>query len=637
MNNIKPTIMSKEECINLLDSFLEEYEQYHFLYKPEIKDNIIKNLQRARKEFDSSCFFVLIVGPLKSGKSSFVNILTRANVSPTDVLECTAIPTIIGKAENSQINNIVSYYIKDNLLENGDESEISKNIFNLLVDVLRGIEPTSVLDELIDRRYDEATKENITEIVMVSDGEIQRKPVLATIDVPGNMETIIDNQIMIIDMPGLDGQKINDKKPLYKSMVERADFIFFVQSTTSAINEATNDFLTWLLQNKLTNVPLRLIHNYHDSLYFIKDEITQNMVNRQVKAGLKCIKNKFHVERDFEHQVFNFAKIGKNLMGLEDVAAAYVDDVIKDTEQFMRWEQEIIQKLKSERQIIKDRNSITKCKEYLTISKSSLEKIVEDVDHRIEELLTEHSKILGYSDDLRNLDISFENLKKVFEDNIVTFRIEESYANELNKVTDSIYIQSDSIKGKELKNKIDKYAELYSNISFLGENTAMWTFLKTNIQETLTSSFNPLTDAIMASLSERLKSGKIGKIDLSINSKLIPIGLSRFEPDYSDIEEKVMWGEFRSPFDKNYKGGVAKEYIKWYKETCTQVMLKKKITEYSDSVKLSFEKIRIELLNSILEQLNAPIENAKETIEQEIKLLKAQQDTVKDMINKLKS
>ena len=95
---------------------------------------------------------------------------------------------------------------------------------------------------------------------------------------------------MAIDMPGLDGGEINwNNNPLYTRMVKRADFIFFVQSSTTTINESSVDFLRWLLNNKETNVPLRLIHNEHDSLYFLKEEVRKEKIEKQVEAAKRFI------------------------------------------------------------------------------------------------------------------------------------------------------------------------------------------------------------------------------------------------------------------------------------------------------------------------------------------------------------
>ncbi len=624
-----PGEKTRDSYIALLDSFNEEFSGTEFIYRPETKEKIFKGLRRARKEFDSSRFFVLIVGPLKSGKSSFVNILTRANVSPTDVLECTAIPTIIGQADGAHLNQIISYHIKEQILKDDDESEVSKQIFNLLIDVLRGLEPASVLDKYIDKKFFDATPENINDIVMVNDNTSEPKPILATIGVPGNPETIIGNQVTIIDMPGLDGKDVNDKKPLYKSMIERADFIFFVQSTTSAINEATNEFLTWLLQNKLTDVPLRLIHNHHDSLHFVKDEITDKMIQRKVDDGVKCIKSKFNVSRNFEHHVFNFAKIGKYLTKAEDIKEHKLDGIQIDAENYLAWEKDIIRMLKAERQTIKDRNSITKCEEYIDKSISSLQDLDHDIDGRINSLKELSAKISRYFDDISNREVSFEELERKVDENILNFRINEAYSNEITKIVNGAAIGSGKISGKDLKGKISAYASMFSEFPFLGENTKMWSFLKKDIQELMTETFSRMAGEMTARLSEVLNE-KVEEIEIRINDALLPVTLGVFDPVFSDIEEKT-W----LVVDRKYKSEEAKEYIRWYGQYCMEVLLPGMIASYVTDAKHSFEQIRLDLTNRIIKRLDIPVNKAVKAISSEIRQLDNQKSVIKGMIGKL--
>ena len=61
---------------------------------------VISQLSKAEnrsKEYENGTFIVLVVGPVKSGKSTLVNLIANAYVSPTHFLECTVRPSIISQ------------------------------------------------------------------------------------------------------------------------------------------------------------------------------------------------------------------------------------------------------------------------------------------------------------------------------------------------------------------------------------------------------------------------------------------------------------------------------------------------------------------------------------------------------------
>ena len=65
----------------------------------EIVYKSIQKLTNRASEFDGGSFLILVVGPVKSGKSTLVNLIAHAHVSPTHFLECTVRPSIISKGQ----------------------------------------------------------------------------------------------------------------------------------------------------------------------------------------------------------------------------------------------------------------------------------------------------------------------------------------------------------------------------------------------------------------------------------------------------------------------------------------------------------------------------------------------------------
>ena len=613
------THQTKEQCINILDSFLKQYTNEDLGKFNKELEVIINKLSRARKEFDSTCFFVLIVGPLKSGKSSFVNILTRAQVSPTDVLECTAIPTIIGKAEGEHRKKITGYY------QQQQNSATPQDVFNQIIDVLRGIEPQSTLETMITKETKEANIENLNDMIMVN--ENTNRPLLATIGVDKN--GFIDDQIMIIDMPGLDGRIVNDKNPLYQSMVERADFIFFVQSSTSAINEATNDFLKWLLSNKLTQVPIRLIHNHHESLHFIKDEETQEMVERQIKAGEQCIKDMFNVTREFNHYKFNFAKIGYALMNPDKIKPEQIDSLNTYIEEYKKWEEEITQKLKEERQRIKDENCVTKCSGYISESLAIIAAIKQHISNRQAEIESKKLELNGLPNLIKAKEVSFADMHSIIENKLVTLNIHQSLDTHIDIKTNSICESISSKKtGAELKSLINDLAKAYSAINILDKCSDIWYYLRQETHQTILNAFNIVLEQVAKVLNDNIAWEK------DIDEELLPTSISAFTPCYFDIEENYQLRDIFSihvPWTKRYyQTNESKEYLKKYKKDCME-LCQGKINGYLKEVQLAAKNIKHKWVKNIISQLEERTATIVTALAQETKTLTQYQKTLNEM------
>ena len=62
-----------------------------------------QKLNNRVSEFDGGSFLILVVGPVKSGKSTLVNLIAHAHVSPTHFLECFL---VVGTNAASGINRL---------------------------------------------------------------------------------------------------------------------------------------------------------------------------------------------------------------------------------------------------------------------------------------------------------------------------------------------------------------------------------------------------------------------------------------------------------------------------------------------------------------------------------------------------
>lgn len=610
----------KNLMMEKLDTFIGRYKNTSLYIENEKHNGVMKQLVRARREFESTRFFVLVVGPVKSGKSSFVNILARNTVSPTDVTECTAIPTIIGKANTVHYNKIVSYKSNVANINNGDA-------FDNIIDVLRGIAEPSIFEGEIKQEVTECSDENLKRILTISslnDNVEEAMPLLATI---GIEETpFINDEIMAIDMPGLDGGEINwNNNPLYTRMVKRADFIFFVQSSTTTINESSVDFLRWLLNNKETNVPLRLIHNEHDSLYFLKEEVRKEKIEKQVEAAKRFILANVPNQHDLDFgcYVLNLAKVGKSLMVPQEIRKDFVDNLEKVKAEYEIKEKEIVDELKNKRLQYKERNCINRSVHHILQANHEYGLIVQTI---LDKLSNVENVISNYYE-LRNLmekmEISFAQLKEDFENRIISERIETRYVDEIEQIT-QLYIERNigkEFSGKELKGHIDNLVEKYNSIPLLDKNSTIYKFLEKSLREVIYKKYNE-------SLKEICKLLQMTRDSFHVSIKIEFQKYLKFTPYYEGINpRRYLFG-----FEIIYRVNECRDKINAFKEYVVKDSLPVVFKEYKKNILKSFEGICKKWKNDMFMELNQQFEIIKKKLEEEKIHLEKQKVLLHDIL-----
>ena len=106
-------MMSEKTNIKKIESISTQLRELTAEFVPLLTDETIKNklsqLSRRSLEYKNGSFIMLVVGPVKSGKSTLVNLLAHRYVSPTDTLECTVRPSIISNVANEKDCKIEIY------------------------------------------------------------------------------------------------------------------------------------------------------------------------------------------------------------------------------------------------------------------------------------------------------------------------------------------------------------------------------------------------------------------------------------------------------------------------------------------------------------------------------------------------
>lgn len=627
----------KKVIINKLDVLLNEYT----LDKVSFDDNlvnVIKTLQRRRKEFDATRFFVLVVGPVKSGKSTLVNIFARKYVSPTAYRECTALPTIVGKLEEGKgLNKITQYSPTTNF----SSPDAQKETFDYIVDVIRGIETEDILRSRVTIDKSDLNDHKIKErLTLYYDGDNNNNNdnasnnLVALLGVEGN--GFIDDEIMVIDMPGLDGSgRHQDNVLVYSNMAKRADVVFFVQSTASAINKASIDFLKELFSEKQGQVPVWLIHNIHDSQYFLQDDDKKKQdIKEQIEMGQRRIRDGFGVNR-FESVVLNLGKIYTEIHDKGRVKEEYRESITTTFDEYKTFETKLIEKLKTERQIIKDENNVGKAIDEIDDSVRTLDVIISQLNNQIQTINENINMARSLSALLDSVSINNLIFLNSYDTLLVAERIQESWENLVrNKISGEVRRCKNKIKGKDLNNKLARITVDCVNLAPINSGTQFRTSLVNALCENILDCFNQTVANIedcfnnLFNNEERLSiNGKdliksLANTELSTEIQSIePISLEerRFgglaskyyevsvQKDRLNDERDEIIAEIPSKLNREYRKTIGTDFIAIKDRFITQV--KEIIDQQSNKYIQSQESIKgkiesnIDLLNNFKKEL----------------------------------
>lgn len=303
----------------------------------EIKSNLIR-LYRRSKEYKNGSFIMLVVGPVKSGKSTLVNLLAHRYVSPTDKLECTIRPSIISSIESDEDCTIEVYTAKD---DNRKEKDL-----DLIIDKLRGIiADESEIREHLTKEVYPLNKDNINAYITPSYNRSDNS-IITSITTTGSklLKSTDSGKIFIADMPGFDGNKVNLSNSLYDAISKRVDLILFVHSSVSAFNVTSNEYLEKLREYNGT-VPVFLIHNIFDASFWKNKETRQNDVVRQSRNEYEEIKGKgFNIEPDYVSCI-NLGMVTDYVNKDENCLDSFMDELREEFLEFEAIEEKLYNKI----------------------------------------------------------------------------------------------------------------------------------------------------------------------------------------------------------------------------------------------------------------------------------------------------
>ena len=359
-----------------LQQELEALSQRHASVKGigEVYASLRKIAGRA-KEYADRSFVILVAGPVKSGKSTFVNLVANAFVSPTHFLECTVRPSIISSTDDPQSEVITAYRSK--------APERAVEQVDAIIDSLRGLMKPEDVPEVMTESWP-LTEQNIDEHVALDLSDMDKDGTLmTTIRTPGGK--LLTNGVYLIDMPGFDGSMANLDSPLYKTIAARADLIILVQSSNSAITKVSDDFFRLLKENN-RNVPVCLLHNVFDAAHWRDEDIKTAAVKEQLEYAVARIKEKgFNLDAKNAYVV----NLGMVWDWRRKAYSSDENQLAGASEAFGRVEEEMYDVLISQRDSIRVRNvvgrTLQQIEELMTRNDARLSQM-DDVAERCEEI-----------------------------------------------------------------------------------------------------------------------------------------------------------------------------------------------------------------------------------------------------------
>ncbi len=307
MNNPPDNVRTKETrtLLERVDGVLAEWRKFDFggcLDATEL-ERVVRNIDRAHRQFDSKLFFVVIFGPLKAGKSTLTNALAGEVVSPAGFgKETTRRPSLVIQAKQSgidqffstdaEINDVLSQIEKDpGTAVPKEKKDKAHNAFNRVADVIRGISPQDELQGWIDVVSHPLNEKTLEQTLVEVEGA-PRVPLLTVVRSKGG--NFLSPGVAIVDMPGLDGARSNWRdNPIHEWVVERAEFFFFVQSSIATFNRETVAFLKDIV-GQAKKPPVWAIQNLFDAQRWLSEEKQKLTEKAQREDGTKGIRSLLH-------------------------------------------------------------------------------------------------------------------------------------------------------------------------------------------------------------------------------------------------------------------------------------------------------------------------------------------------------
>ena len=352
-----------------------------------------KKLLCRAQEWKSEAFFVIVVGPVKSGKSTFVNLLAHEHVSPTHFLECTVRPSIISQKKKQEESSMITPFVT--------KGEPSMEHVDSIIDYIKELDFADLNNVKIDTPC-LLNEENLDQRVAYRNGiDLGENGKVALTSITAAGGEFLRENIYLIDMPGFDGVQANLDKAFYEAIVYRADLVVFVQSSNSAINKISEDFCT-MIQKRNGSVPIIFVHNYFDSAYWHTEIERQKVTDGHIKKALDFFEEQKLIVKPENVYCINLGKVtdARNTAFLADSSkciSEYTDMLKLEESRFEEMERNLHKKISASQSKMRLLNCINRT--------------IREAEILLELLKSRKSVLLSQKREYDRINELFENLK----------------------------------------------------------------------------------------------------------------------------------------------------------------------------------------------------------------------------------
>lgn len=293
------TTPEQEEKLNdirkiLTDSIvINEQDRIEFPQLRDLVEDVKKKLGRSIKQFDSNVSIVIVVGMLKAGKSTLINLFARnVNASPVGFgVDTTLRPVLIKMRDADDLGHgEIALYFPDKPMakRQNSEGDVGPDIagrdkegeeaerLQEIIDALRGIR-----DEEIHYRRNaiQLTQDNLRKALCEEsrmNDVLPSEPDLVVVNLPyeESAELLKDGNYLL-DMPGLDSANasISLLTGRYTGLVRECDMVLCLQSSVAPLNQKALDCFSKVLETRSTATACVIQNNMSNKPWLTQDAI----------------------------------------------------------------------------------------------------------------------------------------------------------------------------------------------------------------------------------------------------------------------------------------------------------------------------------------------------------------------------
>jgi GTPase Era involved in 16S rRNA processing len=471
---------NKSKTIKYIQEINKIFTDLKNLVKEEDKidiENYIIKFNRLEQERERGLYFITIQGSLKTGKSTLTNLFLGKDVAITKAGSDTTKTSYIITKANDEKSKIIIYKLNDSVNTDDDEK-----VLESIIDDIKGLE----LENRYSKNYSKTTepydKKTIEKYTVNESGgndlfiNIQLAKESTIFNSTGKW--ILDNDIAILDTPGVEGEKANN--PTTVKVIEevhrRTNMLIVMQSTITPINQIEIDELKIYDNNNVSSI--RLIHNKFDLKHWAdeddKKKLRDNEEQAKTNAKVK-LKDQFHKNVPLES--LNLAKISDFLQKQE----TYKDNKSMEEEKdnFFQLIDNLNKSINDKRQRDKEEkatkdikdliNNLTKENGYLSILKSKYNDKFKTIEKEKDKIVQEFESHKSDIQEMVEKAINFNDIETIINNVINKNKLTITGIEHFDAVKYSRFkmnfeksLNEESLK-TEISKQIDNYFEALNN------------------------------------------------------------------------------------------------------------------------------------------------------------------------------